>query len=380
MVRSLAILALVSAAFAAPLAQDLPVNLGKASAAAGSLGLGQRDVANVVASPVEAVVDAVAHVVPYIDAYGVVNAANVNIKDSKIADNIANDNDIHVLRRDALADIEATLYAVVNVLVNLCINAGVNVQALLANVKVSDSSILTNILNNNHIKVARDIADVDALIKAAVKALVLALVNLNVPVEAYLANINISYTDILDGILQYNNISVASRSAVDVFAIAHAIVQALIKACADVGVDIQAAIANIDLKYVNILTNVLNNNNIDILRRDVPQLANVVLDLLAYVTVLIDAAAKAQVNILAELLNIGIDCSSILSNIGNGNTISILSRDLLSGLLSVGVVVKALIQALLGVEADVAASILNVVVQHSSIASDILNDNVIHIL
>ncbi|KAF8519760.1 hypothetical protein BU17DRAFT_89607 [Hysterangium stoloniferum] len=378
MVHSLTLLVLAGAAFSAPLLPALP--LGGLSSPAPV----PRDVVDIVA-PLKAVVDTVANPVTYVEVDGIVKAANVAIKDSTVGSNIGNHNDIkvarqHIEQRDVV-DIEGTLYAVVKLLANLCAKAGVDVQALLANVKVYNSSILSNILNGNDVNIARGLVNVEALIAAAIKALVLALVKLGVPVEACLANINISYSDILSGILQYNDVSVLSRrSAVDIFAIAYAVVQALVQACVDAQVDIKAVIANLDIQYSTILTHILNGNKVDILRRTLPDVATVVLDLIAYVTILIQAAAKANVNVVAALLNIGIDCSSILSNIGNGNDISVLSRDLVNALVPVKTVVLALIQACLGVDADVAASILNVVIQHSSIGSDILNYNVVHVL
>lgn len=367
MVRSLVILALAGAAFAAPVAQSIPI--------VGSLLGGTSTGSPIAGLPGLPAVLGGSGVTTSTTGSGI----NGIPLPRSVSSSVILTRDVEKLSQRELADIEAPLYAVVKLLVALCAKVGIDVQVLLGNVKVTNSSILTDILNGNNIHVARGLAFAEAIVAAAIKALVIALVKLDVPVQAALANINISYSDILDGILQYNNISVLSkRSLVDVLAIVKAIVKALVQACADVDVDITAAIANLDIEYSTILSNIANGNNITILRRDA--LATVVVDLLAYVTVLIDAVAKANINVVAELLNIGIDCSTILSNIANGNNISVLHRDLLNVLVPVKLLVQALIQVLAKVDANAALSILNVVIQNSSIGSNILNDNVIHVL
>ncbi|KAF8519759.1 hypothetical protein BU17DRAFT_89606 [Hysterangium stoloniferum] len=363
MVRSLALLALAGAAFAVPVAQSPPAVPAVLGGGVGTdLGGLPLDVpfSNAVLGGVSALPQLPRDVLP----------SNVNLV-----------REVEKLGQRQLADIEATLYAIVKALVKLCLDAGVNVQALLLNIKVVNSDILTNILNGNNVNVGRDLAYVEATVIAAVKAFLAAAVKLNVPVEAALLNIGISYSKILSNDFNWNDISILSRrNGVDVLAVVTAIIKAVVAACANVNVPITAVIGNVDIKYVTLLTNLLNHNKIDILRRDVPALATVVLDLIAYVTALIYAAAKANLNIFAALANIGIDCSSILSNIGNDNNINILTRDLVNVLAPVKVVVVALIQVLLGVEANIAASILNIVIKNSSIGSNILNYNTVNIL
>jgi len=348
--RSIALLALAASAVAIPL--NHVVRDG------GSL-------ANVVA-PVKAVADVVANVVAPVK----VAAANVGIKNSNILDNIANNNDIKVLspgRRGLV-----TVDAVIDALVQLLVKAGVNVQALIGNISVKDSSILTNILNRNNISAlsGRGLLDVNALVKAVVNALVKA----GVDVDAVLLNFNITKSQILSNDVNYNNIDLLRRGVpvVDVYAL----IKALLDACVKATGSIKVILANVSIKDSSILTNIANGNNIKI-ARDVQD--GIIADVLLVLKALVQACLNAKIDVAAALLNIGLDCVNIADNIGNNNNISILSRGDAS-LVDVYATVLAIVDALVNLGANLDVAALNAFIQDSTIASDLANYNNIKVL
>ncbi|KIJ42664.1 hypothetical protein M422DRAFT_254105 [Sphaerobolus stellatus SS14] len=314
-----------------------------------------------VVTPVKGVVSAAADVLANVDAA----VGNVAVKDSDVADNIGNNNDVSVLPRNLV-----TVGALIEALANALAKADVSLKAVLANVDVQDSSILTDILDDNKITVLRrrdDIllpANIDAIVLAFIDALVAAGVN----VQAAVANIGIDYSTLLSNIGNNNVIFVRSLpETVDIVAL----VNALAKAAAAVGVNVDAVIANIKIDNSNILTNILDGNSITVLRRnDVLLPANID----AIVSALINALVSAGVNVQAAVANIGIDYSTLLSNIGDNNVIFVRS---LPETVDIAALVKALADAAAAVGVDIKAVIANIDIQNSSILTDILNGNTV---
>ncbi|KIJ42667.1 hypothetical protein M422DRAFT_254108 [Sphaerobolus stellatus SS14] len=316
-----------------------------------------------VVAPVKGVVSAVADVFADIDAA----VGNVAVKGSDVADNIDNNNDVSVLPRDLV-----TVGALIEALANALAKADVSLKAVLANVDVQDSSILTDILNDNKITVLRrrDVvlpANIDAIVLAFIDALVAAGVN----VQAAVANIGIDYSTLLSNIGNNNVIFVRSLpETVDIVAL----VNALAKAAAAVGVNVDAVIANIKIDNSNILTNILDGNSITVLRRNGVTLPD---NIDAIVLAFINAAVAAGADVQAAVANIGIDYSTLLSNIGNNNVIFVRS---LPETVDILALVKAVADALAAVGVDAKAVIANIDIQNSSILDDILNGNSITVL
>ncbi|KIJ52124.1 hypothetical protein M422DRAFT_243718, partial [Sphaerobolus stellatus SS14] len=131
----------------------------------------------------------------------------------------------------------------------------------------------------------------------------------------------------------------------------------------------------------SILTDILNGNKISVLRRDLG-IPLITADVLAVLQAIVTAALDAQVDVFASALNAGLDCATILSNILNNNTVQILPiflpRD--ASLLDVYSTVLALVQALVSVGVPVDILALNAFIKDSNIGTNILNDNIIKIL
>ncbi|KIJ53195.1 hypothetical protein M422DRAFT_242324 [Sphaerobolus stellatus SS14] len=300
--------------------------------------------------------------------------ANIDIDQSTLLSNIGNNNVIFVRSLPETVD----LVALVKALANAAAAVGVDVKAVIANINIENSSILTNILNGNTITVLRRggvvlPANIDAIVLALINAAVAA----GVDVQAALANINIDQSTLLSNIGNNNVIFVRSLpETVDIAAL----VKAIADACAAVGVDIDALIGNIDIQNSSILTDILNGNKVVVGRRDLP-IALITADVLAVLKAIVTAALDAQVDVFATALNAGLDCTTILSNILNNNTITVLpifARD--ASLLDIYSTVLALVQALVAVGVPVDISALNVFIQNSNIGTNILNDNIIKIL
>ncbi|KIJ52100.1 hypothetical protein M422DRAFT_243688 [Sphaerobolus stellatus SS14] len=199
-----------------------------------------------------------------------------------------------------------------------------------------------------------------------------------VNVQAAVANIGIDYSTLLSNI--GNNNVVFVRSLPETVDIA-ALVKAIADACANVGVDVNALIANLNIENSSILTDIFNGNKISVLRRDLG-IPLITADVLAVLQAIVVAALDAQVDVFASALNAGLDCATILSNILNNNTVQILPiflpRD--ASLLDVYSTVLALVQALVSVGVPVDILALNAFIKDSNIGTNILNDNIIKIL
>ncbi|KIJ48604.1 hypothetical protein M422DRAFT_247455 [Sphaerobolus stellatus SS14] len=324
-----------------------------------------------VVAPVKGVVSAAADVLADADAA----VGNVAVKDSDVADNIGNNNHVDVLPRDLV-----TVDALIEALANALAKADVSLKAVLANVDVEDSSILTNILNDNKITVLRRNSN-NVILPANIDAIVLALINAavaaGVNVQAAVANIGINYSTLLSNI--GNNNVVFVRSLPDIVDIA-ALVKAIADACAAVGVNVNALIGNINIQNSSILTDILNGNKVGIGRRDLP-IVLITADVLAVLKAIVTAALDAQIDVFATALNAGLDCTTILSNILNNNTITILpifARN--ASALDIYSTVLALVQALISVGVPVDIFALNTFIKNSNIGTNILNDNIIKIL
>ncbi|KIJ52099.1 hypothetical protein M422DRAFT_243687 [Sphaerobolus stellatus SS14] len=232
-------------------------------------------------TPVNGVVAAAADVVANADAA----VANIGVKGSDVADNIGNNNHVDVLPRDLV-----TVGALIEALANALAKADVSLKAVLANIDVQDSSLITNILNDNKITVLRrDGLVLPANIDAIVQALINAAVAAGVDVQAAVANIGIDYSALLSNIGDNNVIFVRSiPETVDIAAL----VKAIADACAKVGVDVNALIANIDIQNSSVLTDILNGNKVIApVRRDGVVLPT---DIDALVLALINAAVDVS--------------------------------------------------------------------------------------
>ncbi|KIJ52132.1 hypothetical protein M422DRAFT_243726, partial [Sphaerobolus stellatus SS14] len=263
-------------------------------------------------TPVNGVVAAAADVVANADAA----VANIGVKGSDVADNIGNNNHVDVLPRDLV-----TVGALIEALANALAKADVSLKAVLANVDVQDSNLITNILNDNKITVLRrDGLVLPANIDAIVQALINAAVAAGADVQAAVANIGIDYSTLLSNIGNNNVIFVRSLpETVDIAAL----VKAIADACAKVGVDVNALIANINIENSSVLTDILNGNKVIApVRRDGVLLPA---DIDAIVLALINAAVNAGADVQAAVANIGIDYSTLLSNIGNNNVVFVRS-------------------------------------------------------
>ncbi|KIJ30708.1 hypothetical protein M422DRAFT_267753, partial [Sphaerobolus stellatus SS14] len=159
-----------------------------------------------------------------------------------------------------------------------------------------------------------------------------------------------------------------------------ALVNAIAAACAAVGVDIKALIANINIDNSSILTDILNGNTVVVGRRDLG-IPLITADVLAVLKAIVAAALEANINVFATALNIGLDCATILSNILNNNSVTVLpifARD--ASALDIYSTVLALVQALVAIGVPVDVLALNVFIQNSNIGTNILNNNIISIL
>ncbi|KIJ47579.1 hypothetical protein M422DRAFT_248573, partial [Sphaerobolus stellatus SS14] len=119
-------------------------------------------------TPVNGVVAAAADVIANADAA----VANIGVKGSDVADNFGNNNHVDVLPRDLV-----TVGVLIEALANALAKADVSLKAVLANVDVQDSSLITNILNDNKITVLRRDglvlpANIDAIVQALINAAV----------------------------------------------------------------------------------------------------------------------------------------------------------------------------------------------------------------
>ncbi|KIJ52054.1 hypothetical protein M422DRAFT_243635 [Sphaerobolus stellatus SS14] len=373
---------------------------------------------------VGALVEALANALAKADVSLKAVLANVDVQDSSLITNILNDNKITVLRRDGLV-LPANIDAIVQALINAAVAAGVDVQAAVANIGIDYSTLLSNIGNNNVIFVRSlpETVDIAALVKAIadacakvgvdvnalianinienssvltdilngnkviapvrrdgvilptdIDAIVLALINAaaGADVQAAVANIGIDYSTLLSNI--GNNNVVFVRSLPETVDIA-ALVKAIADACAKVGVDVNALIANINIENSSVLTDILNGNKVIApVRRN-----GIVLpaDIDAVVLALINAAVAAGVNVQAAVANIGIDYSTLLSNIGNNNVVFVRS---LPETVDIAALVKAIADACAKVGVDVNALITNLNIENSTILTDILNGNKIGVL
>ncbi|KIJ40069.1 hypothetical protein M422DRAFT_257137 [Sphaerobolus stellatus SS14] len=302
--------------------------------------------------------------------------ANIGIDYSTLVSNIGNNNVVFIRSLPETVDIAALVKAIADA----CAKVGVDVNALIANINIENSSVLTDILNGNKViaPIRRDGIVLPANIDAVVLALIDAVVAAGVNVQAAVANIGIDYSTLLSNI--GNNNVVFIRSLPETVDIA-ALVKAIADACAKVGVDINALIANLNIENSSILTDILNGNKISVLRRDLG-IPLITADVLAVLQAIVTAALDAQVDVFASALNAGLDCVTILSNILNNNTVQILPiflrRD--ASLLDIYSTVLALVQALVSVGVPVDIFALNAFIKDSNIGTNILNDNIISIL
>ncbi|KIJ29034.1 hypothetical protein M422DRAFT_269649 [Sphaerobolus stellatus SS14] len=329
-----------------------------------------------VVTPVNRVVGAPADIVANADAA----ISNIGIKGFDVANNIGNFNKINVLRRNdvllpanidviVLALIDAAVAAGVNVqaavaniginygtfLSNIgnnnlaitaaCAKVGVNVDALIGNFDIQNSSILTSILNCN--TVIAPVRRNSVVLPANIDAVVLALIDAAVapPLPTY-----INYSTLLSNI--GNNNVVFIRSLPEIVGIA-ALLNAIADACAKVGVDVDALIANIDIQNSNILTDILNGNKViaPVRRNGVVLPANI--DAIALA--LIDACVALPLPTLGSTTALSSATSEIKTSFSSVR----------SPRLSVFPCAK--------VEVNVEALIGNIDIQNSSILTDILN-------
>ncbi|GJJ12972.1 hypothetical protein Clacol_007219 [Clathrus columnatus] len=237
----------------------------------------------------------------------------------------------------------------------------------------------------------------NAIVPIAVPATVVA--NAATSVEAYVdaavANVNAQSNSIGNDNANDNLVKILSRrvatddvdafthdiyprgAVVDVLAIVAVFLQALVDLCTQVGVNAKAAIANLNITDNSILNDILNGNKINILKRaDVNALAEVVSAVVAVVKALVDAGVSANVIIA----NIQATCNSIANDIGNGNTINVASRDLVSAIATILVVLKAFVSAVTSLGASISVDVLNIALQNNQILTDVLNGNTINIL
>ncbi|GJJ06211.1 hypothetical protein Clacol_000400 [Clathrus columnatus] len=289
--------------------------------------------------------------------------ANIGIDQSTLLSNIGNNNVVFIRGLPEIVDIVALVNAVANALVAV----GANVDAVIANINIDNSSILTDILNGDTIIARRNGVPLPANIDAVLLAFINALINAGVNVQAALANIGIDQSTLLSNIGNGNVIFVRQLpEVVDILALVNALANAAVAA----GVNVNAVIANLNIDNSSILTNILNGNTIILRRNGVPLPANIDTILLAF----INAAIAAGVNVQAALANIGIDQSTLLSNIGNGNVIFVRQ---LPEIVDIAAVVNAIANAAAAAGVNVDALIANINIQNSSILTDILNGNTI---
>ncbi|KAF8519758.1 hypothetical protein BU17DRAFT_65766 [Hysterangium stoloniferum] len=173
-----------------------------------------------------------------------------------------------VRRQDALVEVTALVKAVVNALVSVLAKAKVDVSALVANVDLSNSSLLDEIADGNAISirdasspVVATLADIVALLSALVEAALKA----NVNVFALLGNVNINYSTILSDLLNDNNVKVLRRDLLDLAAVVKAIVTLVLNVAGYVTADVNAAVANINISHSTIASDILTGNMVKIL-------------------------------------------------------------------------------------------------------------------
>ncbi|KIJ37895.1 hypothetical protein M422DRAFT_259509 [Sphaerobolus stellatus SS14] len=253
--------------------------------------------------------------------------------------------------------------------------------------------------------VAQVLSGLPTTVCALIEALANALAKADVSLKVVLANVDVQDSSIITGILNDNKITVLRR-------------RDLILPAA--GVNVQAAVANIGINYStllsnignnnvifvrslpetvdiaalvkaiadaaaavgnsSILTDILNGNEISIGHRDLP-IALITADVLAILKAIVTAALDAQVDMFATTLNAGLDNATILSNTLNNNTITILPIFTHNtSALDVYSIVLILVQALIAVGVPIDIFALNMFIKNSNIGTNILNDNIIKIL
>ncbi|KIJ52089.1 hypothetical protein M422DRAFT_243678 [Sphaerobolus stellatus SS14] len=321
---------------------------------------------------VSALIEALANALAKADVSLKAVLANVDVQDSNLITNILNDNKITVLRRDGLV-LPANIDAIVQALINAAVAAGADVQAAVANIGIDYSTLLSNIGNNNVIFVRSLPETVD--IAALVKAIADACAKVGVDVNALIANINIENSSVLTDILNGNKvIAPVRRDGVVLPANIDAVVLALINAAVDAGADIQAAVANIGIDYSTLLSNIGNNNIVFV--RSLPE----TVDIAALVKAIADACAKVGVDVNALIANIDIQNSSVLTDILNGNkVIAPVRRDGVILPANIDAVVLALINAAVAAGVNVQAAVANIGIDYSTLLSNIGNNNVVFV-
>lgn len=253
------------------------------------------------------------------------------------------------------------------------------------------------------------VATVVAPVKAPVDVVAGAVAHANAYVDAAVANVNANYNNVADNSLDHNNVNVArdidvnkvgvnkipvkvnaqnpkvnvlsgvhhERGLVTVIAPVVAILKALVALCAKVGVNAEAAIANIGFNYNDILVNSLNGNNVNVLSKRAA--VDILTALVASIIACVNALVKAGVESNLIIGNVQAAANSIGNNSVNGNNVNV-ARDLIAAVAPVTAVVQAVLAIVAHVCADVTADILNIALNYNSILTNSLNANTINVL
>ncbi|GJJ11822.1 hypothetical protein Clacol_006060 [Clathrus columnatus] len=262
-----------------------------------------------------------------------------------------------------LANVVAPITAPAKVAANAATNVEAYADAAAANVNAQYNSIGNNDVNGNRVNILSRGVDIK---------------NVGVndsPVKVDAAN---------DALHAFTH-DVHPRGAVDVLAIVTAILEGLVDLCTQeanqlyvqVGVNAKAAIANLDITDDSILNNVLNGNNVKVLKRaDVNALADLVSGVIAVVKALTTAGVKTD----TIVGNIKATCNSIGNNVGNGNTVNVASRDVVDAVAPIVVVLKAFVSAVTSIGGVINADVLNLALQNNHILDGVLNGNNLNVL
>jgi len=174
----------------------------------------------------------------------------------------------NVRREDALVEVTALVKALVNALVSVLAEAKVDVSDLVANINLSNSNLLDEIADGNAISARADsspvvatLADIVALLSALIQAALKADVN----VFALLGNLNINYSTILTDILNNNVVKVGRRELLDLAAVVKAIISLVLKVAGYVAANVDAAVANVNIVNSSIGSDILTGNVVNVL-------------------------------------------------------------------------------------------------------------------
>lgn len=258
----------------------------------------------------------------------------------------------------SVATVVAPVTGTVGAVAGVAAHAHANSDASIGNVNAAYNNIADNTGNNNHVKIARGVSvqnnndpiDVNAKNPAS---------------KAASSTVNLHHT----------------RDVATVVAPVVAVLKGLVGLCTKVGVDANAAIANIGLNYNNILNDAANKNSVNVGKGEA---ADAVARTVACIIALIKGLVNANVDPKTIVSNVASTCHHYATNnaVPSGSNPAVAPAP--GSLVGVAAPVVAVIRAVIPIIAHVCAELdinaLNVALSYNNIANNVGNGNSVSVL